>query len=73
MFPRKKGRLQMLEDSYLCEANIEAAQIMIDREWEKSKTIKNPDNRTLYLAAACLYPYAVLHHFEIIFLTHGGI
>jgi hypothetical protein len=25
----------MLEDSYLCEANIEAAQILMDREWEK--------------------------------------
>lgn len=63
----------MLEDSYLCEANIEAAQIMIDRECEKSKTIKNPNNRTLYLSAVWLYPSAVLQHFEIIFLTHGGI
>ena len=72
MFPRKKGRLQMLEDSYLCEANIEAAQIMINKEWEKSKTIKNFYNRSLYLAMACLYPSSVLEHFKIIFLTHGG-
>ena len=62
----------MLEDSYLCEANIEAAQIMINREWDKSRTIKNPDNRALYLGLACLYPSKVWQHFEIIFLTHGG-
>lgn len=72
MFPRKKGRLKMLEDSYLCEANIEAAQIMIEREWKKARNIKHPDNRALYLAEACFYPSSIIEYWNIIFLTHGG-
>lgn len=62
----------MFEDSYFCEANIEAAQIMINKAWENSKTIKNFHNRASYLAMACLYPSEVLERFKIFFLTHGG-
>lgn len=62
----------MLEDSYLCEANIEAAQLLIDREWEKSKQIQNLDGRAIYLGLACFYYTRVLEFYEIIFHTHGG-
>ena len=62
----------MLEDSYLCEANIEAAQILMDREWGKSKQIKNLDGRAIYLGLACHYYADVLEYYEIIFNTHGG-
>ena len=62
----------MLEDSYLCEANIEAAQIMIDREWKKSLKIKNSFNAAFYVGLATLYPYAIKKYWEILFLTHGG-
>lgn len=62
----------MLEDSYLCEANIEAAQIIIDREWEKAKKIKIPDGRALYLGLACFRAASVREYWEIILLTHGG-
>lgn len=62
----------MLEDSYLCEANIEAANIMIDKEWEKARNIKHPDNRALYLGLSCLYPSSIFEYWSILFLTHGG-
>ena len=68
----KKGRYKMFEDSYLCEVNIEAASIMIDREWEKSRTIKNSSMAALYAGAACFFPYSVLKYWSIIFYTHGG-
>lgn len=62
----------MLEDSYLCEANIEAAQIMMDREWEKSKNIQDNGSRALYLGVACMYPVKVIDYYSILFYTHGG-
>ena len=62
----------MLEDSYLCEANIEAANIMIDKEWEKARNIKQHDGRVLYLGISCLYPCSVWKYWSILFLTHGG-
>lgn len=62
----------MLEDSYLCEANIEAAQIMIDKEWEKSKHLKSPGARAIYLAVGCMYPVKVIEYYSILFYTHGG-
>ena len=62
----------MLEDSYLCEATIEAASIMIKKEWEKSLTIKNSNNAAFYFGAACLFPYSVFKYWSIIFHTHGG-
>lgn len=62
----------MLEDSYLCEAHIEAAQIMIDREWKKSLQIKNSINAAIYVGFATLYPCAIKKYWEILFLTHGG-
>lgn len=62
----------MLEDSYLCEANIEAAQIMIDQEWEKSDHLKTLGGKVIYLAVACLYPSSVLEYWSIMFYTHGG-
>lgn len=62
----------MLEDSYLCEANIEAAQIMIDREWQKSLKIKNSYKATFYVGLAIIYPCAIKKYWEILFLTHGG-
>ena len=62
----------MFEDSYLCEANIEAARIIIDREWEKAKKIKIPDGRALYLGLACFRAANAREYWEIIFLTHGG-
>ena len=62
----------MLEDSYLCEANIEAANIMIEKEWEKSRNIKQPGGRVLYLGLSCLYPSSVWKYWSILFLTHGG-
>jgi len=62
----------MLEDSYLCEANIEAAQILMDREWEKSKQIQNLDGRVIYLGLSCFYYTRVLEYYGIIFNTHGG-
>ena len=62
----------MLEDSYLCEANIEAAQIIVDREWKKDEQIKNSSGRALYLGLSCLYPYSVIEYWSILFYTHGG-
>ena len=62
----------MLEDSYLCEANIEAAQIMMDIEWEKSKNIQDKGSRALYLGVACMYPVKVINYYSILFYTHGG-
>ena len=62
----------MLEDSYLCEANIEAAQLMIEREWKKSSQIKNTFNAALYCAVACLYPCSVKEYWSVLFYTHGG-
>lgn len=62
----------MLEDSYLCEANIEAAKIIIDREWEKSKQIKTAGGRALYLGLACFRAANAREYWEIIFNTHGG-
>lgn len=62
----------MFEDSYLCEANIKAAEIMIDREWKKAEQIKNLDGRALYLGLACFRAAAAREYWEIIFLTHGG-
>lgn len=72
MFPRKKGRLKMFDIAYEAEANIEAANIIIEKEWERSINIKNPANRALYVGAACLYPSSVWKYWNIIFLTHGG-
>jgi hypothetical protein len=62
----------MLEDSYLCEANIEAAKIMIDKEWEKSEHIQDKGNRALYLGIACMYPSKIINYYSILFFTHGG-
>lgn len=62
----------MLEDSYLCEANIEAAKIMIDKEWEKSEQIKNTFMSVIYCGLATMYPYSIKKYWEIIFFTHGG-
>lgn len=62
----------MFEDSYLCEANIEAAQIIIDREWDKSRQIQNLDGRALYLGLACHRAALAIEYYEILFLTHGG-
>jgi hypothetical protein len=62
----------MLEDSYLCEANIEAARIMIDKEWEKSKHIQDKGSRALYLGFACMYPAKIINYYSILFYTHGG-
>lgn len=62
----------MFEDSYLCEANIEAAEIMIDREWKKAEKIKTPEGRALYLALACFRAASAREYWKIIFLTHGG-
>lgn len=62
----------MLEDSYLCEANIEAAEIIIAREWEKSKQIKNQGGRTLYFVLSCFRAVSALDYYNIIFYTHGG-
>lgn len=62
----------MLEDSYLCEANIEAAKIMINKEWEKSKCIQDNGNRALYLGAACMHPVKIINYCSILFYTHGG-
>lgn len=63
----------MLEDSYLCEANIEAAQIMIDREWVKSRRIKNESNAAIYVAVACMYPSSIIEYWSFLFYTHGGV
>ena len=63
----------MLEDSYLCEANIEAAKIMIDKEWEKSRQIQNKGKRIFYLAFSCKFPYEIINYYSILFYTHGGI
>ena len=62
----------MFEDSYLCEANIEAANIMINEEWEKSKHIQDKGNRALYLGVACMYPVKIINYYSILFYTHGG-
>lgn len=62
----------MLEDSYLCEANMEAARMIMDREWEKSKIIKNPYNRALYLSATLFSLNSVFVFNSIVFHTHGG-
>ena len=62
----------MFEDSYLCEANIEAANIIIDKEWEKSKHIQNLDGRAIYLGLACFRAASAREYYEIILLTHGG-
>jgi len=62
----------MFEDSYLCEANIEAAQIIVDREWKKAEQIKNSSGRALYLCLSCLYPSSVIEYWSILFYTHGG-
>lgn len=62
----------MLEDSYLCEANIEAAQIMIDKEGKKSEQIKNNFMSAFYFAVATMYPYSVKEYWQILLLTHGG-
>lgn len=62
----------MLEDSYLCEANIEAAQIMIDKEAKKSEQIKNNFMSVFYFEVATMYPYLIKDYWQILFLTHGG-
>lgn len=62
----------MLEDSYLCEANIEAAQIMIDKEGKKSEQIKNTFMSAIYWGFATMYPYSIKNYWEILFNTHGG-
>lgn len=62
----------MFEDSYLCEANIEAANIKLDKEWEKAENIKSPDGRVLYLSLSCMYPANVLFYYCVLFYTHGG-
>lgn len=62
----------MLEDSYLCEANIEAAEIMIYKEWKKSEQIKNTFMSAFYGGIATMYPYSIKEYWEILFLTHGG-
>lgn len=62
----------MLEDSYLCEANIGAATIMINKEWKKAEQIKGSGGKAIYLAFACLYPYSIIEYWSIVFLTHGG-
>lgn len=62
----------MFEDSYLCEANIRAAEIMIDREWKKAEKIKTLEGRALYLGLACFRLASALEYWEIIFTTHGG-
>lgn len=62
----------MLEDSYLCEANIEAATIMINKELKKAEQIKVSGGRSIYLAIACFYPYSIIDYWSIIFFTHGG-
>lgn len=62
----------MLEDSYLCEANIEAANIMIKKEWDKAESIPNIGNRAIYLGVACMYPANIVNYWSILFYTHGG-
>lgn len=62
----------MFEDSYLCEVNIEVAQSILDREWEKSKQIKDHGGRALYLGLACFRAASVLEYCNIMFYTHGG-
>lgn len=62
----------MLEDSYLCEANIEAAQIMIDKEGKKSEQIKNNFMSAFYFGVATMYPYSIQEYWQILLLTHGG-
>lgn len=62
----------MLEDSYLCEVNIEVAQIILDREWEISKKIKDHGGRALYLGLACFRASSVLEYCNFMFYTHGG-
>ncbi len=62
----------MFEDSYLCEANIAAADIIIDREWKKAEKIKTPEGRALYLGLACFRAANAREYWRIIFLTHGG-
>lgn len=62
----------MLEDSYLCEANIEAAQIMIDKEGKKSEQIKNNFMSAFYFGVATMYPYSIKEYWQILLLTHGG-
>ena len=62
----------MFEDSYLCEANIMAAKIMIDEEWKKAEQIKIYGGKAIYLAIACMYPSSILEYWSILFYTHGG-
>lgn len=62
----------MLEDSYLCEANIEAAKIMIDKEWKKSEELKDSGGRSIYLALSCIYPSSIISYYGFILNTHGG-
>ena len=62
----------MFEDSYICEVNIKVDEIIMDREWEKSKQIKDNGGRALYLGLACFREASVLEYFNIIFSTHGG-
>lgn len=62
----------MFDIAYEAEANIEAANIIMDREWEKSRHIQNATNRALYLAVAFLSPSSVFEYWNILFLTHGG-
>lgn len=62
----------MLEDSYLCEANIEAATIMINKELKKAEQFKVSGAKSIYLAIACFYPSSIIEYWSIIFFTHGG-
>lgn len=62
----------MFDIAYEAEANIEAANIILDREWEKAKNLKNPNNQDFYLAVSCFYPSSVFTYWSILFLTHGG-
>lgn len=62
----------MFDIAYEAEASIEAAKIIIDREWEKSKQIKDRGGRALYLGLACFRASSVLEYCNIMFYTHGG-
>lgn len=62
----------MFDIAYEAEVSIEAAKIIIDREWEKSKQIKTSNGRALYLGLACFRAANAREYWEIIFNTHGG-
>lgn len=62
----------MFDIAYEAEASIEAARIIIDREWKKAEQFKNPEGRALYLALACFRAASASEYWEIILHTHGG-